>query len=1229
MISLQGQATPVLVCHGIYNKIKADNGATENPQLVLDAKQINLLISQYQKKLGFQQDPTKTTFSAKNIDRIFGEMLLRSRNGRMTSSSLAVINHILKRGEYNANQKTTTAPITAEQLSQLYNHKMIQWLVEDAKYWLEQKLDLSNKSELRILQGNLKALQYAMDQYLPKFIYHEHPVDRDGESTEEKKVKEKDKDKDKEKKEEKPEQDNGIDIPELPDKYKPHTKDTEQKGDQKQKKHRVADVNVMTAYFAQRYFSLVTRFGSENFQEMNVDWDLPQPSVFKNTNILQTIKTGGKKAFTLFLPPGHRPFQPSDPRVVIVRKKTGGYQLQNKDGLAEIKIPLEKEYNLEMPMHVRQVYTRKVGFDINEWPDLLRAAVINKYSAQDAVQDPMKVALAIAHHIAKDYLYSVDAKEATDPIEALKSGAFQCDMAAFTMVSLLRDVYNIPSRVVAGYRAKREIKGSKDQSYLVLPGEAHAWVEVFHNGEWHLFDPTPMKKDRKKDEGKEETDMTDQQLDNLPEVAMENEDNDQSSEVSSEKNKETKDHKTKMKEDTEKRVKEESDQKTKEGKSKDQGKPGDKTSEQTDGKNKDDQDNNESDKKNKDEGDSDQISKEELIKELELGSLEVDPKPEKNNLAERMFRLLLQYTLETTRNGADIQNSLNYVKQMANDSNSASLQELVRKAILAHDFNHPALTGWLDQLARGLKKEDLNKIYRSLIKARNSLEVYAQLLDSNGKIPRPDYLLSLINQIVTEMNHLSHAQAQDIALVRDLMKDQSLLVRRLVKEKYNLDQVGLNTQTSALAGKIKAGQLNDLRLMGVLAPMTEFILNSVPHPDMTEVKTWVRDMSKPRGRDLLPAQRFSDMYRAILGQPGKSYEQNMIEGTAHLRVHRQRILIPEGFGNEESERITIVLYDTSGSMSGDPERFQAGLISQFTATALSDVSPSGRNRHKLVIVPFDSTTGTPVLVNNATQALDVINNYRTKLKNTSGGTDIQKAMMQAFALIADAERRAGEPLAAANIVLMSDGGGSVDKSELLRARNAIDRQTPLQTMFIAINGNNPDLMNFAMDSKSMGLEEGFYREFSKELISEVLKDADTISLKEEDEFYTDKKSQDVPVKIYQLFQQATKESYNFDQRILQGSGFSRSIEYVHKFEGMKMNNGKVISRPIDLERWLIRIRQLAQNPIFMKDRKLLERVVDDLFINFEKLTGVRFQDLSDLEQGHLRHLARAAAGLND
>ena len=79
-----------------------------------------------------------------------------------------------------------------------------------------------------------------------------------------------------------------------------------------------------------------------------------------------------------------------------------------------------------------------------------------------------------------------------------------------------------------------------------------------------------------------------------------------------------------------------------------------------------------------------------------------------------MIRLLLQYTLETTRNGADIQNSLNYVKQMANDSNSASLQELVRKAILAHDFNHPALTGWLDQLARGLKKEDLNKIYRSL-----------------------------------------------------------------------------------------------------------------------------------------------------------------------------------------------------------------------------------------------------------------------------------------------------------------------------------------------------------------------------------------------------------------------------------------------------------------------------------------------------------------------------------
>src|SRR6185312_949301 len=132
----------------------------------------------------------------------------------------------------------------------------------------------------------------------------------------------------------------------------------------------------------------------------------------------------------------------------------------------------------------------------------------------------------------------------------------------------------------------------------------------------------------------------------------------------------------------------------------------------------------------------------------------------------------------------------------------------------------------------------------------------------------------------------------------------------------------------------------------------------------------------------------------------KSLEDNLKNGTAYVSTRRRRIQVPVGYGKEEAERITIVLYDTSGSMSGEPAKFQAGLISAFTAGALSDLAPSGKHRHRVVLVPFDDEVGKPIPITNAQEAIDVLRDYQKKLRNTGGGTDIQKAMIQAMALIA-------------------------------------------------------------------------------------------------------------------------------------------------------------------------------------------------------------------------------------
>jgi Mg-chelatase subunit ChlD len=428
-----------------------------------------------------------------------------------------------------------------------------------------------------------------------------------------------------------------------------------------------------------------------------------------------------------------------------------------------------------------------------------------------------------------------------------------------------------------------------------------------------------------------------------------------------------------------------------------------------------------------------------------------------------------------------------------------------------------------------------------------------------------------------------------------------------------------------VAKLLKEGRLNDLRLLSILSPLSDFILNSTPRPDTTEVKTWQRDLSRPWGRDLLPLQRFSDMSRALLGQPGKSLEENLRQGTAYVTTRRQRVEIPEGYGKEEAERITIVLYDTSGSMGGNPGEFQAGLISAFTARALSDIAPSGKHRHRVVIVPFDGAPGVPVAVTNTQEALDILRNYQSKFANTGGGTDIQKALLQAMSLIADAEKRAGEPLAAANIVLMTDGQSAIDPNELLRARKAIDRQTPLQTMFIAINNTNMDLMEFAMDSRSMGAERGFYREFTSEHIGDILNEARGLDIsKFKDAFFTEQAAREIPGEIYALMDQAQRLASRYMDQIYNGSRYLPAREHLEELEKIKWHDIKQMDRP--LEQWIVKLRNFFLHPVF-SDRRVLERVVDDLMGNLDGLTGIKTNQLSDREQEQLRHLVRYAAGL--
>ena len=633
----------------------------------------------------------------------------------------------------------------------------------------------------------------------------------------------------KQKKPEEPEEEveTEPEYPELPKEYQPFTKDTQNQENGKETQHRVVEVNFKTSFFAQRYFSNVVRGASSPFQEALLPTKLPQPSQSKQTGKEMIVRTFGKRKIDLFLPPGFKPLQPSDPRAWISRLETGGYSLELKDDLKVIRIPLVEDNRIPMMPHLREIYTRPVGFKAEEWPDGVQVDIVRRFSKKKARSQPLKVAQAVADHIASEYLYSLGSRIETDPIQALQAGAFQSDMAAYSMVGILRDIYEIPSRVVGGFRAKKYQNGKDGNSYLVIPGEAHAWVEVFHDGKWHSFDPTPIKKDKKEDSSGGENEYSDQPPDENT-VHPESEQEGKKESLQGDKSSKSGDHQARLKENTQKRVDDKSQDKDKD--------------------------------KNKNE---ESLTLEELADQLELGSLELDPKSHHNALLERAMRVLLQIVLDPTQRGVITQNRLNQISFLIRKF--PNVQKVYQEALIAHNKDHPELRLWVDHLVRMIPERDLNQTYQELHKINLTLKIYSKVLDHGGSIPIPRELLATLDLAQRKIHQLAHPDSQEIGIVQDLVKDFSSVPRQLLKQEYDLAHVGPNNPTKKVAKRLKGGQLNDLRLLSILSPLSDFILNSTPRPENIEIKTWQDHPQRSRGQDLLPLQRFSDMSRALLG----------------------------------------------------------------------------------------------------------------------------------------------------------------------------------------------------------------------------------------------------------------------------------------------------------------------------------------------------------------------------
>lgn len=99
--------------------------------------------------------------------------------------------------------------------------------------------------------------------------------------------------------------------------------------------------------------------------------------------------------------------------------------------------------------------------------------------------------LALEEHLLREYKYSLtrepfDGPALMDFLFVHKAG--HCELFATAFALLARSV-GVPARVVGGYRVVEP--GPEGNTYVVRERHAHAWVEAYHGGAWHVWDPTP------------------------------------------------------------------------------------------------------------------------------------------------------------------------------------------------------------------------------------------------------------------------------------------------------------------------------------------------------------------------------------------------------------------------------------------------------------------------------------------------------------------------------------------------------------------------------------------------------------------------------------------------------------------------------------------------------------------------------------------------------------------
>lgn len=912
----------------------------------------------------------------------------------------------------------------------------------------------------------------------------EFPKTKEEIQKEEQQKREEEAKKEKKKEDDKDEEEQDPEWNKTQDKYKPENKDLANDGKGKKKNVDIVltDVNVYKRLLRQKIYD---QFNLKDWSSTPVGREpLTRENQFSKKLIINPL---GETSIDVPVPYGYTlaAGKYADHRIVEVG--TGEFQVQvtSKNPVTLGLARIQSENHLATPL--RATNPQELAY----WPQHLllfsqslkglspieAAARLEKYISEEGGF----LYYSKGDKISENELNRIDQKfnqlltQMPKPMAMAHVGAFNCDGAAWIGALLLRDVLNVPVRIAGGRTSAGTKTVNQEKLHVVKSSDpAHAWIEVFDGKHWVPFDMTP--KHNTPESTSQPTDVEREQEQKPPQQGQKQPPKDKSQ--------------------PSKGQGEGSDKKEKD---KDGAKDGEQD-QQKDGKeNKDGKDKDEQSKDGKQEQDGEGAPGSKKIDDLINAKSTARQKGEQNlALVDRVIKrnelMLLEHLIHDGHQTAFQTEAASVLDALGSNSNWRNQIERSRGKIstLVQDSKFAKFSG-LQTFLSVIRVEFSQNNARE---AKQKLMMVQRLLlalgDYRALTKQESEALHSIEGILHNLDRIKHQNSKEFDAVADLLKSlPGNISKDWLAKTYgkDFDKLG-SSDNIRLAQDIVSGKLKPLLQMGAVSEFVDMTLDSTPEPQWKDEPTLNRSLvPKPR-QDLIITRSPLDFAKMLWSlRPGEHMFAPTLQGRQFAigSLETRRVVNPK---NPLERKVSVIYYDISPSMNGKPIESQDSLLMAFVDKALSETDAIGRPTHEIYLVPFNDNLLQGVHISSREDAANFLSRRMNMRTQTSGGTDIQKAVENFYDIIGTSYRNKSTQgreklFQKANMVLFTDGGSTINMEALEAKRKTIPKDVQINMNFVSIGDQVNETLKTLSQNAKLSTGKPTFRKMDSQMIEAV------------------------------------------------------------------------------------------------------------------------------------------------